>query len=54
MSAILEITEYKLDRELAAIEWGDQAPIDRPEAAISVRGLRMDAYVAAKAIAKLC
>src|SRR5215467_5875490 len=40
MSAIMEITEEKLDRELAAIDWSDQEPIDRPEAAISVRGLR--------------
>jgi ABC-2 type transport system ATP-binding protein len=36
----MEITEDKLDRELAAIDWSDKEPIDRPQAAISVRGLR--------------
>src|SRR5262249_62077427 len=40
MSAILEITEDKLDRELEAIDRSDQEPSNRPEAAISVRGLR--------------
>ena len=40
MSAILEITEDKLGREPAPTEWGDQAPIDRPGAAINIRGLR--------------
>src|SRR5262249_28049205 len=40
MSAILEITEDKLDCELEAIDRSDQEPSDRPEAAISVRGLR--------------
>src|SRR5262249_56213908 len=40
MNALLEITEDKLDRELAALDRSDQEPIDRPEVAISVRGLR--------------
>src|SRR5262245_65320747 len=40
MSAIMEITEDKFDRELTAVDWSDQEPIDRPEIAISVRGLR--------------
>src|SRR5262245_19778495 len=40
MSATMEITKDKLDRELAAIDWSDQKPIDSPQAAISVRGLR--------------
>src|SRR5262245_20886281 len=40
MSAILEITEDKLDCELAASDRNDQEPIDRPEVAISIRGLR--------------
>src|SRR5689334_19944318 len=40
MTAIMEITEDKLDRELAAIDRNDREPSDRPQAAISVRGLR--------------
>src|SRR5262245_65038904 len=40
MSAILEITEDKLERELKATDRSDQEPVDRPEVAISVRGLR--------------
>src|SRR5262245_12731486 len=40
MTAILEITENELDRQQAAIDRSDQEPIDRPEAAISIRGLR--------------
>src|SRR5262245_55666224 len=40
MSATMEIMEDKLYRELTAIDWSDQEPIDRPEIAISIRGLR--------------
>src|SRR5262247_4492889 len=40
MNALLEITEDELDRELAAIDRSDREPIDRPEVAISIRGLR--------------
>ena len=40
MNAILEITEDKLDCELAVADWNNQEPVDRPEIAISIRGLR--------------
>jgi hypothetical protein len=40
MSAMLEITEDKLDRETAVADRNDQEPVDRPEIAISIHGLR--------------
>ncbi len=36
----MEITEDKLDREPAVADRNDQQPVERPEIAISVRGLR--------------
>src|SRR5262245_5744914 len=49
MSAILELTEDKLDRELDVADRNDQEPINRPEIAISVRGLRKS-YSALEAV----
>jgi hypothetical protein len=40
MSAMLEITEDKLDREPAVADRNDQEPVDRPEIANSIHGLR--------------
>src|SRR5262245_62649722 len=40
MTAILEITENELDRDLPDIDLNDQDTIDLPEVAISIRGLR--------------
>src|SRR5262245_40907815 len=40
MSAMLEIMEDKLDHEPAVADRNDQKPVDRPEIAISIHGLR--------------